>query len=195
MREVKGVVARLAWSVLLGIAAALVWLLLTPLAQVHAPGQLAEFVRGSSNDALARMWRIQLPSTALASCIFSLLVIKTVRTGYPAWGSGGAVGAAFGRSLALLLFASPLPGALTYIWAATAYATGVPVAMAVEALPAEAQSLAAPIFSAMLPMWPAVVVTVLASVGIMAGGIVGQGLFLHIRGAVEHPVGAGDARR
>src|SRR4029450_2124554 len=131
-----GMLKRLAWSVGLGGAATFVWLIASPVQEFAAAGRLQHFVTGSvtSNEALAGMWRLQLPGTLLACCIFSLLSVRAARAFYPAWGSGGAYGTAIGGSVGLLLFASPLPGAPLFIWGLTLYLTALPVVALAEAL-------------------------------------------------------------
>lgn len=136
--EMKAALANVGRAVVLGLLATIVWLLLSPATEVGAAGRLSDLTanRGTSNDALAHMWRLQLPGTALASCIFSLLVLRASRAGYLKWSRGGAYGAALGGSLALLVFTCPPPGAPFYVWAATFYLSGLWVAALIEALPA-----------------------------------------------------------
>lgn len=166
---------RLAWSIGLGGLATMAWLVASPVQELAAAGHLQQFITrgGTSNEALARMWRLQLPGTLLACCLFSLAALRASRAGYPAWGTGGAYGTAIGGSLGLLLFASPLPGAPFIMWGATLYLTGLPVVLLGEALPLDVLRLPFT-FAGLLAVWPVVVTGVLTSLSVLIGGYVGQ---------------------
>ena len=71
----RSALARLRKAIVLKLVATAAWLLVSPATEIGAAGRLVEFSaqRGTSNEALARMWRLQLPGTALACCIFSLV--------------------------------------------------------------------------------------------------------------------------
>ena len=90
-------------------------------------------------------------------------------------GQWGRLGAVLGGSVALILFASPLPGVPTLVWGATFYLTGIPVVLIAEAVPTYViDRLPLPSFTALLHFWPVVVTTVLATVFILVGGVAGQ---------------------
>jgi len=169
------ILIRLREAIVLGFVATAVWLLVSPATEIGAAGRLSEFTarRATSNDALARIWRIQLPGTALACCIFSLVALRTARTRNMER-SGKTCGMVLGGSLALLLFTSPPPGAPFYVWGATFYLTALSVVFVVEALPPDLVRVPFLTMSGLLSVWPVVVTGLLATAGILIGGVLGE---------------------
>jgi len=84
---------------------------------------------------------------------------------------GGAVGASIGGSVALLLFASPIPGLPTLVWGATLYLIAIPLVLLAEAV-GEIPFLA-PIFQ-LAPYWPAAVTGLLAALAVLLGSALGE---------------------
>jgi hypothetical protein len=186
---------RVAWAILLAVVAVVVWILVSPATEMVAAGRLTELVveKGTSDAALYRMWKWQLPGTALASCIFSLVVAWAGRAGYPKWGRGGAAGTALGGSIALLLFASPPPGVPFYVWGAAFFITGVPLVAIVEALPDGILRLIPRSFAGLVTVWPLVVTGLLVSIGALTGSLVGERVSAGKGRAAEQRVEADEA--
>ena len=185
MVAMRRALARVGWALALGLAATGLWLLLSPATELWARGTLVELTlrRGTPNELMSHMWRLQLPGTMLAACFFSLVVLRTYAGGLLKWGRGAEYGAAIGGSLALVLFASRPPGLPLFLWGATFYLTGLFTASLLEALPGDAA-----IFwiGDLLVIWPAVATALLASLFILVGGCLGEWVFPRLRGALQN---------
>jgi hypothetical protein len=173
---VRRALARVGWALALGNAATALWLLLSPATELWAKGALAELAlrRRTPDELMARMWRLQLPGTALAACCFSLIVLRRYAVGLLKWGRGAEYGAAIGGSLALVLFASPPPGLPLSVWGATFFLTGLFTASLLAALPGDGATFW---IGDLLAVWPAVATALLASLFILVGGWLGEWVF------------------
>ena len=179
VRELKRLLTRFAWCAILGALATTVWLFVSPLHSLAVSGRLPEFVQaqGTSNDALVRMWRLQLPGTLLSCCVFSLLALRAAGAACPKWGRASVWGAIAGGCLGLLMFTSPPPGLPLTVWALAFYLTGVPALAILHFVSSLLPSLAmhSPIaFSGLVSYWPIVVTGVLVTIAIVSGATFGK---------------------
>ncbi|HKA55373.1 MAG TPA: hypothetical protein VKJ47_17105 [Candidatus Binatia bacterium] len=85
------------------------------------------------------------------------------------------------------------------VWGATFYLTGIPVAFALEALPATVASHPAfPSVPLLIALWPIVVTAILAGVCILMCAVLGEWALSHAGRAAEQPDaadGAGELER